>query len=150
MSLHLRSKFVVAGLALGGAALAAGLALFGSRSLWLSYESFAINGLPIVQTVAQAMAELRRKTPSVINMFTAGALEQGRNLQVKPYVVGSDSRGAQVPSAAAGTAGDAGIDLKYGVTPAMTLDLTLNTDFSQVEVDQEGKEALKIKKIIYS
>ncbi len=61
------------------AGLAAGLALFGSRSLWLSYESFAINGLPIVQTVAQAMAELRRKTPSMISMFTAGALEQGRN-----------------------------------------------------------------------
>ena len=61
------------------AGLAAGLALFGSRSIWLSYESFAINGWPIVQTVTQAMAELRRKTPSVICMFTAGALEQGRN-----------------------------------------------------------------------
>jgi len=61
------------------AGLAAGLALFGSRSLWLSYESFAINGLPIIQTVTQAMAELRRKTPSVMTMFTAGALEQGRN-----------------------------------------------------------------------
>jgi phosphoketolase len=45
----------------------------------LSYESFAINGWPIVQTVAQAMAELRRKTPSIVTMFTAGALEQGRN-----------------------------------------------------------------------
>ena len=61
------------------AGLAAGLALFGARSLWLSYESFAINGLPIIQTVTQAMAELRRKTPSVMTMFTAGALEQGRN-----------------------------------------------------------------------
>ncbi|WP_437560487.1 phosphoketolase [Acidithiobacillus sulfuriphilus] len=61
------------------AGLAAGLALFGSRSLWLSYESFAINGWPIMQTVAQAMAELRRKTPSTVCMFTAGALEQGRN-----------------------------------------------------------------------
>ncbi len=61
------------------AGLAAGLALFGSRSLWLSYESFAINGLPIFQTVTQAMAELRRRTPSVVAMFTAGALEQGRN-----------------------------------------------------------------------
>ncbi len=61
------------------AGLAAALALFGSRSIWLSYESFAINGWPIVQTVAQAMAELRRKTPSFICMFTAGALEQGRN-----------------------------------------------------------------------
>jgi len=61
------------------AGLAAGLALFGSRALWLSYESFAINGWPIVQTVTQAMAELRRRTPSVVCMFTAGALEQGRN-----------------------------------------------------------------------
>jgi len=61
------------------AGLAAGLALFGSRALWLSYESFAINGWPIIQTVAQAMAELRRRTPSIVCMFTAGALEQGRN-----------------------------------------------------------------------
>lgn len=61
------------------AGLAAGLALFGSRSLWLSYESFAINGWPIYQTVTQAMAELRRRTPSAVCLFTAGALEQGRN-----------------------------------------------------------------------
>ncbi len=61
------------------AGFAAGLALFGGRSLWLSYESFAINGWPIIQTVGQAMAELRRKTPAVVTMFTAGALEQGRN-----------------------------------------------------------------------
>lgn len=61
------------------AGFAAGLALFGGRSIWLSYESFAINGWPIFQTVAQAMAELRRKTPSAVCMFTAGALEQGRN-----------------------------------------------------------------------
>jgi phosphoketolase len=61
------------------AGLAAGLALMGSRSLWCSYESFAINGLPIWQTVTQAMAELRRPTPSTVTLFTAGALEQGRN-----------------------------------------------------------------------
>ena len=61
------------------AGLAAGIALFGGRSLWLSYESFAINGWPIIQTVGQAMAELRRRTPAVVSMFTAGALEQGRN-----------------------------------------------------------------------
>lgn len=61
------------------AGLAAGLALMGSRSLWCSYESFVINGLPIWQTVTQAMAELRRPTPSTITLFTAGALEQGRN-----------------------------------------------------------------------
>ena len=61
------------------AGLAVALSLFGGRSLWCSYESFAINGLPIWQTVTQAMAELRRKTPSTVTLFTAGALEQGRN-----------------------------------------------------------------------
>ncbi len=61
------------------AGLAAGMALFGGRSLWLSYESFAVNGWPILQTVTQAMAELRRPTPSMVCLFTAGALEQGRN-----------------------------------------------------------------------
>jgi phosphoketolase len=38
-----------------------------------------INGLPIWQTVTQAMAELRRPTPATVTLFTAGALEQGRN-----------------------------------------------------------------------
>ncbi|MBD2257767.1 phosphoketolase [Pseudanabaena sp. FACHB-2040] len=61
------------------AGLAAAQALFGARTLWCSYESFAVNGLPIWQTVTQAMAELRRPTPSTITLFTAGALEQGRN-----------------------------------------------------------------------
>ncbi|WP_414579131.1 phosphoketolase [Anabaena sp. CCY 9402-a] len=61
------------------AGLAVGLSLMGARTLWCSYESFAINGLPIWQTVIQAMAELRRQTPSTITLFTAGALEQGRN-----------------------------------------------------------------------
>ncbi len=61
------------------AGLAAGLALMGARTLWCSYESFAINGLPVWQTVTQAMAELRHLTPSTITLFTAGALEQGRN-----------------------------------------------------------------------
>jgi phosphoketolase len=61
------------------AGLAVALSLFGARTLWCSYESFAINGLPIWQTVTQAMAELRRPTPATIALFTAGALEQGRN-----------------------------------------------------------------------
>lgn len=59
--------------------LTSAMALFGGRTLWCSYESFAVNGLPILQTVTQAMAELRRPTPSCIALFTAGALEQGRN-----------------------------------------------------------------------
>ncbi len=51
----------------------------GGRSLWCSYESFAVNALPVWQTVTQAMSELRRSAPSTIALFTAGAPEQGRN-----------------------------------------------------------------------
>lgn len=61
------------------AGFAVGITLMGGRALWCSYESFVVNGLPIWQTVTQAMAELRRTTPSAIALFTAGALEQGRN-----------------------------------------------------------------------
>ena len=35
------------------------------------------------------------------------------------------------------TLGDIGGDLKYSVTPSLTLDLTYNTDFAQVEVDDQ-------------
>lgn len=79
----------------------------------------------------------------VHRMSQAGTLEgleglaQGRNLLIKPYALTGSSQGAQVPASARGTNADLGGDLKYGVTPSLTLDLTANTDFSQVEVDQE-------------
>src|SRR6266571_8310984 len=36
-----------------------------------------------------------------------------------------------------GECGDVGGEVKYGVTPSLTLDLTYNTDFAQVEVDEQ-------------
>ena len=33
--------------------------------------------------------------------------------------------------------GDVGVDAKFGVTPSLNLDLTYNTDFAQVEVDEQ-------------
>jgi len=62
-------------------------------------------------------------------------LRTGRNLSIKPFALVSDPSGDL--QAGAETEYDAGLDLKYGITPGMTLDLTLNTDFCQVEVDQE-------------
>ncbi len=71
-------------------------------------------------------------------------LRPGRNLMVKPYAVGSRADGgAAAPvddltgEGGKSWKGDAGLDVKYGITPRLTLDLTLRTDFSQVEVDQE-------------
>jgi Domain of unknown function (DUF5916) len=71
-------------------------------------------------------------------------LHQGRDLYVKPYIkLGSTSTAATTPDGAAtaslNTSGslNAGFDVKWGVTPTMTLDGTYNTDFSQTEVDQD-------------
>jgi hypothetical protein len=35
------------------------------------------------------------------------------------------------------TLGEVGLDVKWGITPKLTADFTLNTDFAQVEVDEE-------------
>ncbi len=58
-----------------------------------------------------------------------------RHLELLPYVL----PGASYESSIEETEGvfDAGLDLKYGVTPNLTADLTFNTDFAQVEADQE-------------
>ncbi len=63
-------------------------------------------------------------------------IQSGRNLIVKPYAVASHADGRAAGNSG-GWAADGGMDIKYGLTPRMTLDLTYRTDFSQVEVDQE-------------
>ncbi|MEX2471636.1 MAG: DUF5916 domain-containing protein [Gemmatimonadota bacterium] len=62
-------------------------------------------------------------------------IRPGRNLSIKPFVVGSQPSGSLQTDA--DPEFDAGGDLKLGLTPGLTLDLTVNTDFSQVEVDQQ-------------
>ena len=57
------------------------------------------------------------------------------NLKLTPYVLGDAVRSAARSETI--STGDFGVDLKYSVTPGMTLDLTANTDFAQVEVDEE-------------
>ncbi|MBI2818590.1 MAG: carbohydrate binding family 9 domain-containing protein [Acidobacteria bacterium] len=77
---------------------------------------------------------------NVSRVSLAGTLEgvegvrPGANLKVKPYVVSrliEDSKGKR------NYTGDLGLDVKYGLTSGLTWDLTYNTDFSQVEVDDQ-------------
>jgi len=63
-------------------------------------------------------------------------LETPRNFKLLPYVVGSADRNF-APSALTDLDGDLGIDAKFGLTPSLNLDLTVNTDFAQVEVDTQ-------------
>jgi hypothetical protein len=59
-----------------------------------------------------------------------------RNLKFTPYVLGQAARGGDLPP---GTHYDEelGFDIKYSITPSLTLDATYNTDFAQVEVDEQ-------------
>ena len=63
-------------------------------------------------------------------------LETPRNFKLLPYAVGSANRNF-TPGASTDFDGDIGLDAKFGVTPSLNLDATLNTDFAQVEVDTQ-------------
>ena len=58
-----------------------------------------------------------------------------RNLKLTPYALGRTSYTGRT-SDESSASGDVGGDLKYSLTPSMTLDATINTDFAQVEVDE--------------
>ena len=58
-----------------------------------------------------------------------------RNLQITPYVLGKTKEGGDLPSSESDA--EFGVDIKYSITPSLTLDATYNTDFAQVEVDDQ-------------
>jgi hypothetical protein len=63
---------------------------------------------------------------------------QGRNLEIKPYAISGVTTNRQAtPAVLNDLTGDAGLDLKYGLTKGLTADFTYNTDFAQVEEDEQ-------------
>ncbi len=81
--------------------------------------------------------------PRVYNLYRAGLAgtltglpdaSQGRNLRIKPWIAGDTTRpvgGAFEHDA------HAGLDVKYGVTPSLSLDVTVRPDFAQAEADEQ-------------
>ena len=59
-----------------------------------------------------------------------------RVLTATPYILGGAERNFVVDTAAQ-RRNEVGGEIKYGVTQSLTLDLTVNTDFAQVEVDEQ-------------
>ncbi|MEZ4777590.1 MAG: DUF5916 domain-containing protein [Bacteroidia bacterium] len=59
------------------------------------------------------------------------------NISLIPYVAGGISDLPAVPGAKPEANINAGFDAKIGIGPSVNLDLTVNPDFSQVEVDQQ-------------
>ena len=63
-----------------------------------------------------------------------GGIRPGRNLYVKPYISLPVTRRQEDD---VDFEPDVGLDVKYGLSSELTLDLTVNTDFSQVEADNQ-------------
>ena len=76
------------------------------------------------------------KRLSLAGKMTGINLKSPKNLKVIPYAltqVAQDKTISKINSSRA----DFGGDIKYSLTPGLTLDLTYNTDFAQVEVDDQ-------------
>lgn len=80
---------------------------------------------------------------SIVNLATMRKMnwdkptkKPGSNLSFIPYVASGISKNFQSGTPTE-TNLDAGFDLKYAVTPGLNLDVTVNPDFSQVEVDRQ-------------
>lgn len=72
---------------------------------------------------------------SLARKMSLSEIQPGTRLQIKPYGLVRYESG-YLPIEDTDTHGEVGLDvLKYGVTSNLTLDVTANTDFAQVEAD---------------
>jgi hypothetical protein len=66
------------------------------------------------------------------------APRSGANLDVKPYAISSlTTNQVATPRISNHPEAEAGLDVKYAVTQGLVADLTINTDFAQVEADEQ-------------
>ena len=115
----------------------------------LRYQSGAAEqtwGLNISRSIRRKNEELYWSfIPRQFNLYRlsmagqlAGLTVPTRRVQtITPYVLTSGQRRWSNGVASTSTPTEVGGEIKYGVTPALTLDLTYNTDFAQVEVDDQ-------------
>ena len=71
-----------------------------------------------------------------------GILTRARNVELKPYVLAravapEHAVGGETTASSSGSA-KGGLDAKLAVSPTLTADFTVNTDFAQVEADRQA------------
>jgi hypothetical protein len=83
--------------------------------------------------------------PQAFNRISAGGTlvgldlpPVGKNLELKPYAISRlTTDRIRTPPLRNDVTGDVGGDVKYGLTANLTSDFTYNTDFAQVEIDEQ-------------
>lgn len=104
----------------------------------INYE----NKLMVYPQVPQNITGANGK-PSLKKPVRFVGLQPKNDLQITPYLLGSTQTQFQLNQNETRydknsfNELDVGLDVRYGITPSLTLDLTLNTDFSQVEIDDQ-------------
>ncbi len=81
--------------------------------------------------------EFDLKRLSLEGNLTGLNIENQGNLKLIPYSLVNFSKAPEGSPNNTLTEDQVGLDIKYSITPNMTLDLTYNTDFAQVEVDEQ-------------
>jgi hypothetical protein len=98
--------------------------------------------LDLKTTEKSAWAPVPRQFPTASLAYAASLIwdeeppTASSNISIIPFILGGVSRNQEkkLPS---NYRGDVGFDVKVGLTSSINLDLTVNPDFSQVEVDQQ-------------
>jgi hypothetical protein len=83
--------------------------------------------------------------PQALNRISAAGTLVGldlppasKNLEIKPYAISRlTTDRLRTPPLSNDATANVGVDLKFGVTANLTADFTYNTDFAQVEIDEQ-------------
>lgn len=117
-----------------------GEVVMGITSWWYLAAKNEMNMFPLVPL---NWGEMSAWKPSQMQTFRFSGVKSRKPLYVAPYLLGGwqqDFDLNETESAyqqATSPTFEAGLDLKYGITSNLTLDVTLNTDFAQVEADDQ-------------
>ncbi len=97
------------------------------------------NEISTVTKVPPARGQQGFQQPSfAATLVGLRAPRRGRNLDLKPYVTSSlTTDRTATPRVVNDPKGNVGLDLKYAVTQGLAADVTVNTDFAQVEADEQ-------------
>jgi hypothetical protein len=119
-----------------------------SAEMRIPFRSLRYGSAPVQTWGINFQRNIRRKNeiaywaplPRQYNLYrlsqagtlTGFAVPVQRNLKVTPYALMKSARGGGLGR---DSNEEFGVDVKYSLTPSLTLDATINTDFAQVEAD---------------
>ena len=101
-------------------------------------EASYLTPLPISAAQGNSVISGLWRVSQAASLIGVEPPEQTLNLEVKPYGIGGVTTDINdTPPKRNDLDGDVGFDVKYGITRNLTADFTYNTDFAQVEVDEQ-------------